>query len=180
MLIALHAFSPTSLIQSLHCDVRWTQQKLHLEYQLVAERAALNWPAPAANPQRRMALWEHTCFECFVADPTATGYTEVNVAPSGDWNCFDFQAYRLGMQASSRASLHSMSVKLDGEQQTWIHVELDLPGWSERADSLQLGLSAVIEDNQGQRHYYALRHIDGNPDFHHRDTHILTITRGIE
>ena len=131
MLTALRAFSPTPLIQSLHCDVRWTQQTLYLEYQLVAERAALNWPAPAANPQRRMALWEHTCFECFVADPTATGYTEVNVAPSGDWNCFDFQAYRLGMQASSSASLQSMSAQLDDKYQTRIQVELDLPDWSE-------------------------------------------------
>jgi hypothetical protein len=141
MPIALQAFSPTSLIQSLHCDVRWTQQTLHLEYQLVAEFAALHWPPPAAKPQRRMALWEHTCFECFVADSTTTGYTEVNVAPSGDWNCFDFQAYRLGMQASSSASLQSMSAQLDDEHQARIQVE---------------------------------------PDFHHRDTHILTITRGIE
>ena len=180
MLTALRAFSPTPLIQSLHCDVRWTQQTLYLEYQLVAERAALNWPAPAANPQRRMALWEHTCFECFVADPTATGYTEVNVAPCGDWNCFDFQAYRLGMQASSSASLQSMSAQLDDTYQTRIQVELDLPDWSEAVPALQLGLSAIIEDKQGQRHYYALQHIDGNPDFHHRDTHILTITRGIE
>jgi hypothetical protein len=180
MPIALQAFSPTSLIQSLHCDVRWTQQTLHLEYQLVAEFAALHWPPPAAKPQRRMALWEHTCFECFVADSTTTGYTEVNVAPSGDWNCFDFQAYRLGMQASSSASLQSMSAQLDDEHQARIQVELDLPAWSEDFQALQLGLSAVIEDKQGQRHYYALQHIDGNPDFHHRDTHILTITRGIE
>ena len=112
--------------------------------------------------------------------PRPTGYTEVNAAPSGDWNCFDFQAYRLGMQASSSASLQSMSAQLDDKYQTRIQVELDLPDWSEAVPALQLGLSAIIEDKQGQRHYYALQHIDGNPDFHHRDTHILTITRGIE
>lgn len=36
-----------------------------------------------------------------------------------------------------------------------------------RGGTLRLGLSSVIEDDQGMLSYWALKHPPGKPDFHH-------------
>ena len=180
MPITLQPFTATPLIQSLNCEVWREQDKLHLDYRLVAQLEALNWPAAIARPQRRMGLWQHTCFECFLGAAVTAGYTEVNVSPNGDWNCFGFQDYRLDMQVVAQPTVVSIAAEIKDQHQARVHIVLDLQGWSAGLNSLQLGLAAVIQDNRGSQHYYALQHIDANPDFHHRDTHILTIPWGIE
>jgi hypothetical protein len=40
---------------------------------------------------------------------------------------------------------------------------------------LRLGLSAVIEDDNGSLSYWALKHPSGKPDFHHPDAFALEI-----
>ena len=40
---------------------------------------------------------------------------------------------------------------------------------------LRLALSAVIEEQNGQRSYWALRHPPGPPDFHHPDGFALPL-----
>ncbi len=40
---------------------------------------------------------------------------------------------------------------------------------------LRLGLSAVIEDEDGERSYWALRHPPGQPDFHHAEAFALAL-----
>jgi hypothetical protein len=41
--------------------------------------------------------------------------------------------------------------------------------------ALQLGLTAVIEDDSGNLSYWALRHAPGNPDFHDPDGFALEL-----
>jgi hypothetical protein len=38
-----------------------------------------------------------------------------------------------------------------------------------RAEKWHLGLSAVIEEHNGRKSYWALAHRPGKPDFHHSD-----------
>jgi hypothetical protein len=38
-----------------------------------------------------------------------------------------------------------------------------------------VGLSAVIEEVDGSKSYWALRHPPGQPDFHHRDCFALRL-----
>jgi hypothetical protein len=40
---------------------------------------------------------------------------------------------------------------------------------------LRLGLSAVIEENDGTISYWALKHLPGKPDFHHPDSFALEL-----
>jgi len=42
---------------------------------------------------------------------------------------------------------------------------------------LQLGLTAVIEANDGSRSYWALHHPEASPDFHHRAGFILSLNQ---
>lgn len=39
----------------------------------------------------------------------------------------------------------------------------------------RMGLSAIIETNDGTKSYWALRHPPGKPDFHHRDCFALEL-----
>ncbi len=180
MFIDLQPFAPTSLIQTLSCKVQQDQKRLLLDYQLEADLASLNWPLTTVQPTRRMALWEHSCFECFVGDAKDTGYTEVNFSPNGDWNCFGFTHYRRGMHEVEHSILASSAVSMENQHRVRVSLTLDLNHWRPDISALTLGLAAILKDHQGHRHYYALQHVDGKLDFHHRDSHCLTIPWGIE
>jgi len=53
---------------------------LRFAYRVVGDLAAVRVPPPA--PARRTdRLWEHTCFEAFVAVDGEPGYVELNAAP---------------------------------------------------------------------------------------------------
>ena len=38
-----------------------------------------------------------------------------------------------------------------------------------------LGLAAIIEETNGDISYFALAHAPGKPDFHHRDSFVISI-----
>ncbi len=46
--------------------------------------------------------------------------------------------------------------------------------WTDQAP-LHLALSAVIEEKEGTKSYWALKHPPGKPDFHHPDCFALTL-----
>jgi hypothetical protein len=126
---------------------------------------------PAVVPARRgEALWERTCFEAFVRASSGDGYYEFNFSPSTQWAAYRFSAYRSGM--SVPAGLHSFAIDVQpnpGSLALRTSLALDrLPGLPHAA-SFSLGLSAVIEEVNGQKSYWALAHPPGKPDFHHRD-----------
>lgn len=131
---------------------------------------------PARGPDRRAdRLWEHTCFEAFIAPEDAQTYCEFNFAPSREWAAYAFRRYRDG-KALELAWTPAISVRRTADR-----LELDatirvdrLPGVPPHAP-LRLGLSAVVEDEQGHRAFWALRHPPGQPDFHHRDAFALEI-----
>ena len=54
------------------------------EYRLAGELGNLAIPRRAAA-RRAERLWEHTCFEAFVAPGGGPGYYELNFSPSTEW-----------------------------------------------------------------------------------------------
>ena len=119
---------------------------------------ALPPPAPSARADR---LWEHSCFEAFLGDEQGEGYAELNVSPSGEWAGYRFSGYRADRR---EAALPPPRVEVDRlPERLELRVALRLkPGGRRR-----LGLSAVIEQKDGRKSYWALAHPPGAPDFHH-------------
>jgi len=115
-------------------------------------------------------LWQHTCFEAFVRLSSGAEYYEFNFAPSTRWAAYRFSGYRSGMCVATEISVHRIEVQSSPECYTLrASLELDrllgLPhdaGW-------QFGLSAVIEETNGCKSYWALAHPPGEADFHHSD-----------
>jgi len=117
------------------------------------------------EPLRTDELWKTTCFEAFLKPADQDSYREWNFAPRGNWAAYDFAGYRDGM------------TKAEVENGPYIRMEDNFTWWSVGAAiamdaeiSWQLGLSAVIEEKDGTKSYWALSHCDSDkPDFHLAD-----------
>lgn len=108
-------------------------------------------------------LWQSSCFEAFLTEEGAPDYTEFNYAPDGRWACYQFDDYRSLLHEDALAPW-SMTVTRTSDHFS-LYVE---PGiFPERGT--RLGLSVVIEERDGTKSYWALRHPPGKPDFHHPD-----------
>jgi hypothetical protein len=124
----------------------------------------------AEEPGRRDELWSTTCFEAFLRAEGEDSYRECNFAPSGDWAAYDFSSYRQGMAAAEIAEPY---IRMEDNMRWWalgatIAVDPD-DGW-------HLGLSAVLEEKDGTKSYWALAHCDPEkPDFHLADCFVAKL-----
>lgn len=120
-------------------------------------------PAPV-EPARAEDLWETTCFEAFFRIPGADAYREWNFAPSGEWAAYDFTSHREGR---SEAEVAPPYIRIE-DNLTWWGLGATIPV---EADAVwALGLSAILEEKDGTKSYWALAHPPGDkPDFHAAD-----------
>jgi hypothetical protein len=170
--------SHLALHPSVRCDavkeisvavVRPRSNRLQLQYALTGSLGDLRLPAPAP-PARADELWKHTCFEAFVrAGEGSDSYYEFNFAPSTQWAAYHFDGYRTGMRVAEGLTGMDIAIQLDSTRLE-LGVSLALDRLDLPADgALRLGLSAVIEETNGNKSYWALAHPPGKPDFHHAD-----------
>lgn len=113
------------------------------------------------DPGRKDDLWQTTCFEAFFRAPGDDAYREWNFAPSGEWAAYDFTSTRQGRTNPEVAN-------------PYIRVEDNLTWWvlsatiaMEAGVPWMFGLSAVLEEQDGRKSYWALAHpLAEKPDFH--------------
>ena len=152
------------------------QGDLSLIYKLTGDLAQIRIPAPQPSIAKD-GLWEHTCFEAFIAVEGESGYHEFNFSPSGQWAAYSFSDYRAHSPwtASQRPAIRF--IQSDGHLLLEAVIALgDLPqNMSDKP--LQLGLAAVIEASDGSCSYWALHHPGGHPDFHDRGGFILSLNQ---
>ena len=130
---------------------------LRFAYRVVGDLAAVRIPPPSP-PRRTDGLWEHTCFEAFVAVDGEPGYVELNAAPSGAWALYAFARYRERIADPDAAPAIEVARDADALDVTAV---LPCP-----AAALRVGLTAVIERTDGRTSYWALVHPSSRPDFH--------------
>src|SRR5207237_3690028 len=120
---------------------------------------------PAGEPDRADDLWQTTCFEAFLRIPGEDGYREWNFAPSGAWAAYDFTAHREGR---TDAEIPTPPYVRMEDNFTWWALGATIAVDAERV--WELGLSAVLEEKDGTKSYWALAHpAGGKPDFHAAD-----------
>lgn len=174
-----HPTTPSETVRRIDVKVRRTGlDVLELEYVLVGDLARLLIPAESM-PRRADKLWQHTCFEAFVAAMETTGYHELNFSPSTEWAIYRFAAYREGMTPVAPALAPRVSLQRGGDRLT-LAAQIQLESFPELQGGarLRLGLSAVIEDAQHGLTYWALAHPSSKPDFHHLQGFVCELTAG--
>jgi len=170
--LACHPQTPCQAIRSIDAVIAAKPGNiLSLSFVLECDLSRLRIPGPRAS-RRAGGLWAHTCFEAFVMAGDGPEYREFNFSPSGEWAVYAFRSYRdggeleveLAPEIVVRRTLNRL--ELDAE----ICQDLLPPG-----GALRLGLSAVMEDADGELSYWALQHPSGKPDFHHTDAFALPL-----
>lgn len=117
-------------------------------------------------------LWRTTCFEMFLSPADKASYFEFNYSPSTQWAAYQFDAYRSGMRDLRLAT----DPRIDrGDDTSGYVVQVDQALDDLPRATLAMGLTAVIEEFDGTKSYWALAHAPGPPDFHNRDTFIATL-----
>lgn len=115
-----------------------------------------------SKPWRADELWRTTCFEAFLRPAGEESYREWNFAPTGNWAAYDFQQYR---EAMTRADVGSPPYIRMEDNFTWWTVGATIA--ADAGHRFELGLSAVLEEKDGTKSYWALAHPAEKPDFHH-------------
>jgi hypothetical protein len=149
-------------------------QRLQLRYRLEGDLDRLELPLPRASAAAD-GLWRHTCFEAFVKAGDARAYLELNFSPFTEWAIYAFNDYRSGMQPRVPRERLAIASRRTGdvfELEATVDFEGLFTEWP-RAAGLRLGLSAVLEDRQGQLSYWALAHPSERADFHHPESFAL-------
>ena len=174
--LTLHPNARCAAVSAIEVDVaRPGPHGLELRYAVIGATRDLSLPAPA-TPARADGLWRRTCFEAFVRGPSGEVYHEFNMAPSGQWASYRFDAYRRGMTPANRIGDPRIDIRLTDERlhlcAAWdLDAATDLPG----AGPWRLALSAVIEEADGRVSHWALAHPSGKADFHHADGFALQL-----
>jgi hypothetical protein len=171
-----HPDSGCALVRSLQVGLEIRPNSgLHLCYELTADLSRLFIPEPSP-PHMTDGLWQHTCFEAFIAVADDSRYHEFNFCPSSQWAAYAFDGYRVPRQWKARHSPDIQTHRTD----TLLKLEadisaVDLPP-NERNRPYRLGLTAVIETVDENRSYWALYHSGSTPDFHQREGFVKSFT----
>jgi hypothetical protein len=170
-----HPATASAAVDQIEVEViRLRSAALELRYTVSGDLDHLMIPAESP-PSRADKLWQHTCFEAFVA--VGAGYYEFNFSPSTQWAIYHFSAYRAGMTAVETASPRIALHRDDARFSVDAAIDLDSLPELRASVGLKLGLSAVIEDTEQRISYWALAHPPGKPDFHHADGFVLKLRR---
>ena len=150
------------------------KNQLSIHYLADGETQNILLPKPAAR-SRKDNLWRATCFEFFLAVPGRPEYWEFNMSPSGEWNAYRMDAYRqVNMREETR--IPSLPFEFRRGDDIMLDLSVDLSSIARSGQSLQLGITAIIQTRDGSETYWALSHPGKHADFHVRESFRLEIS----
>lgn len=167
--LTCHPQSPAGAVGRVSVEVEQSGAGLRLLYTVHAapELLAVAPPGPSV---RTDGLWETTCFEAFLWEEDSLGYSEFNFAPSSEWAAYGLEGYRRGMHPLAVDAAPAIACVARAEA---LEVDVALPGFPRRP--ARAGISAVIQERDGTKSWWALAHPPGKPDFHHVDCFVLEL-----
>ena len=139
---------------------------------LDANWLTLRWKAEGADQivlprfagrARTDGLWQTTCFELFVKTPDDAGYAEFNLSPSERWAAYDFAGYREGM---AERPVARAPVCTPRRGSSVLIFDGAIPADALPPTPWDYSLTAVIEETDGHKSYWAIAHPQDKPDFH--------------
>ncbi len=152
-----HPDTPPGAIREVEAELERTADGAIARFRAIGDLAHLIIP-PLAAPSRADDLWRTTCCELFVGGEGGA-YTEYNFSPSGQWAAYAFSGYREGM--TNADAMVAVTVTADARGFTLeARIDADFPNPG------RIGLTAVIDEDDGQLRYWATSFAPGKADFH--------------
>ena len=152
-----HPDTPCDVLSEAEVEAERNGAVLRLRWRLGGVSDALVWPSRSAG--RTDFLWRRTCFEAFIQAPPDSGYLELNHG-DGAWAAYRFSGYRSGM---GDAAIGPPELRVDPQkgvvEARWT---LNLPP----DQTWRLGVTMIIEANDGRLSYWAISHPRDRPEFH--------------
>ena len=147
-----------------------------VSFELRGQTPKILFPPAAETPSRLDSLWQKTCFEAFLSWEENRFYYELNASPSGDWNFYRFEDYRKG-QVSEAAVEKVTLQRANDSNVVRVSIQTDLGGVLPPGPpvKLKMGLAAVIEWEDHQKSYWAVKHAGKKADFHLRESFVLEV-----
>ncbi len=166
----LKAFAATENTNRISITAELAQISPHIcliQYSLTGALEHICWPAPDVAPQRRDELWQHTCLEAFFSDEQQAHapYSEINISSAGNWNYYEFSAYRSGQQTPGDVFVSLK--RRNSSDKAQFQIEIKSP--HRALPQKYCGLSVIIEFVDGEKSYWALDHALTKPDFHDKE-----------
>jgi len=128
--------------------------------------------------------------ELFIGSHEFSAYVEWNFSPSLNWACYEFSDYRIAVarglppvEVVPRVSFQQLGevamlrVQLRNPLCIDPHDHKSRDVMSVPATALTLGWTAVIEELDGEKFYWALQHSSSAPDFHRAEDWIAKMQR---
>jgi hypothetical protein len=156
---------------SISTTLTTSNHDISAEFMLQGDTSAISWPAPSAEVKLGHDLWKHTCFELFLAEPNSLAYWEYNFSPSRQWSIYAFKDYR---QPAPFPITHTPIIEPPQLSDTAFTMQVRFNLEPQLINKLLIiGVSAIIETTDGERHFYAIKHCGSKPDFHLRESFVL-------
>ncbi len=148
---------------------------LSIHYTLNGDINHISFVEPSAHPTRKDELWKSTCFEFFIAVPNQPEYWEFNMSTSGDWNVYHIDAYRrLGFREEALIQRLPFSVRKETGCVS-VEASVDLSPIIQTENPIQVGITSIIQTDDGCETYWALTHPKPQADFHVRESFIIDL-----
>ncbi len=177
----MHNFSltPFSDINSNNIAINGTITRdnnnfLSIGYQVSGELNNILLAQPSPSPMRKDELWQTTCFECFIAVESSSHYWEINLSPSQNWNIYKFTDYRDGMHIEDNFDALPFIFSKNNEL-LQIKINLDLNNIITNEQKINVGITAVIENQHHDISYWALQHCGKEADFHLKESFVISL-----
>lgn len=171
----LKPFASNNPISDLQITANITRadNNLNLNYQLLGNLSPIKIPPISDAPTRQDRLWETTCLEFFLGIENSPKYWEFNLSPAKHWNIYRFTDYRQNMTEETAFQTLPFNIQKQPESLN-LSLQLDLNPIISPNQKLEASITAVI---QSDRHitYWALTHPGSKPDFHLRDSFLITL-----
>lgn len=150
-----------------------TECHLEIQYHLQLNSDINLWKKQNSSLERKIGLWEGTCFESFLYDKTSGEYIELNFSGTGYWNAFYFKTrnQKLSEYHNLKLQKHRFVTSPRGKFFTFKIDLKDLP-FKITSESLLLGITTILNNDGREKEFFAVKHKEQRPDFHDPSTFI--------
>jgi hypothetical protein len=151
----------------IESDLQIKGSDLYVEFKISDAQNLFKFPIKnetwtASTVKRENGLWQATCFEMFLMPEGSKRYYEFNFSLKPAWNAYQFETYRHPQPPAPTGDFNFRTMSWDPVGNI---LKVALNNKSSYRQ-FHVGLTAILVEKSGAKHYCALTHLGERPDFH--------------